>query len=66
MKIYLNGKEKKIEYGTTIAILFQSLEAESKYYAIEVNRVIIPKSNHQGYIFEDGDKVEVVTAIGGG
>ncbi len=65
MKIYLNGKEKKIEYGTTIAILLKSLEANLNTMLLEVNQVIIPKSNHQGYVFEDGDKVEVVTAIGG-
>ena len=32
----------------------------------EINRKIIPKSHHETYVIKDGDRVEIITAIGGG
>jgi sulfur carrier protein len=39
---------------------------KNKYIAVEINENIIPKSNHNTYIIKDGDKIEIITAIGGG
>jgi len=34
--------------------------------AVEVNREIVPRSQHEGFQLQDNDRVEVVFAIGGG
>jgi sulfur carrier protein len=39
---------------------------QHKYFAVEVNEQIIPKSNHELFVIKEGDKIEIVTAIGGG
>ena len=42
------------------------MSIKTKYIAIEVNKQIIPKSEYKKYKLKHGDKVEIVTAIGGG
>lgn len=37
-----------------------------KRFAIELNGEIVPKSSHTRTHLQDGDKLEVVIAVGGG
>lgn len=37
-----------------------------KRFAIELNGEIVPKSAHATTLLHDGDKLEVVVAVGGG
>ena len=37
-----------------------------KYMAIEVNKMIIPKSEYAEYLLKENDIVEVINAVGGG
>jgi thiamine biosynthesis protein ThiS len=39
---------------------------KQKYFAVEVNEQIVPKSNYDIFLIKEGDKIEIVTAIGGG
>ena len=57
MNILLNNKP---------VILLEGANIKNKYYAVEINRKIIPKSDHETYVIKDGDKIEIITAIGGG
>ena len=41
-------------------------EPLSDVTSVEINRKIIPKSHHETYVIKDGDRVEIITAIGGG
>ena len=34
--------------------------------AVEVNRTLVPRSRHESHQLQDGDRVEVVTLVGGG
>ncbi|MCG8392211.1 MAG: sulfur carrier protein ThiS [Pseudomonadales bacterium] len=65
MKLTVNGDTLQLD-GTTIADLVSQLELTGRRLAVEVNREIIPKSEHGGYRLHDGDVVEIVHAIGGG
>ena len=66
MNILLNNKSETLFDGTTIQKLLEGKNIKNKYIAVEINENIIPKSNHNTYIIKDGDKIEIITAIGGG
>ena len=46
MNILLNNKPEILFEGLTIKKLLEKKNIKIKYYAIEINRKIIPKSNH--------------------
>lgn len=52
--------------GTTVADLVTQLNLHGRRLAVEVNRDIVPKSEHATFALTDGDVVEIVHAIGGG
>jgi sulfur carrier protein len=66
MNILLNNKPEILFEGSTIKKLLEKNNMKNKYYAVEVNRKIIPKSDHETHVIKDGDRIEIVTAIGGG
>ncbi|MFK5986184.1 MAG: sulfur carrier protein ThiS [Pseudomonadota bacterium] len=66
MTIQLNGKTKEIKDNCNTIALLQMLEIKAKRLAIEINENILPGSQFASYIYKQGDKVEIVHAIGGG
>ena len=65
MKLTVNGDTLTLD-GTTIADLVTQLNLVGRRLAVEVNRDIVPKSQHGDFTLSDGDVVEIVHAIGGG
>jgi len=49
-----------------VSDLVRDLSLEGKRIAIERNGEIVPRSEHAETVLVDGDKIEVVAAIGGG
>ncbi len=66
MKIQLNGKDLNLATGSTLQQLIESEGLTQKRLAAEVNHEIITKAEHPNTTLKDGDKVEIVHAIGGG
>ncbi len=66
MMISLNGEPYELRTSLTLSVLAERLKLEGKRYAIEVNEEIISRSEHSSYELKEGDKVELVVAIGGG
>ena len=66
MNILLNNKSEALFDGSTVQKLLEDKNIKSKYFAVEINRKIIPKSVHSKHIIKDGDRIEIITAIGGG
>tara|TARA_B100001057_G_scaffold439458_1_gene472654 strand:+ start:364 stop:564 length:201 start_codon:yes stop_codon:yes gene_type:complete len=66
MKILLNNSPETLFDGSTIKNLLEQKNIQNKYFAVEINRKIIPKSDHESHVIKDGDKIEIITAIGGG
>lgn len=66
MLITLNGSPRDCANGTTIAQLLEEAGYGQRRVAVEVNREIVPRSQHIRYVLSDGDQVEIVHAIGGG
>lgn len=67
MLITINGKARSFEAANfSLAELVQQLELVGKRLAIERNGEIVPRSQFEATQLEDGDKLEIVGAVGGG
>ncbi|NMT62409.1 sulfur carrier protein ThiS [Marinobacter orientalis] len=66
MQIQVNGNPMELPDDATVAVLIDQLELSGKRLAVEVNEDIVPRSQHTEFSLSDGDRVEVVHAIGGG
>ena len=66
MNVIVNGDDKTLEVGTTVADLVHLLSLEGKRIAVELNMEIVPRSEHPTTILNQGDNLEIVHAIGGG
>ena len=64
--IVLNGEKAQFEQKICINELLQQLHLSDKRLAVEVNQEIIMRSEFDNFILSEGDKVEIVQAIGGG
>ena len=64
--VHINGTIKEIQTGTTISALTNDLDVAHKKIALEINEEIIPRSQFDSRILQNGDKIEIVTAVGGG
>lgn len=66
MKVTVNGEEREIEPGTTVRELVERLGLGSAACAVEVNRSLVPRCEHETAVIKEGDTVELVTLVGGG
>ena len=67
MKLIVNGEEKIFNKDSlTIKELVEELGIKVPNYAVAVGLEVIPKSEYDTYRLKDGDKVEIVTFVGGG
>lgn len=66
MNITLNGEIRPLEPGQTVAALLRDLDLEGKPVAVERNGETVPKSNHPRTELCEGDRIEIVTFVGGG
>ncbi len=66
VQIVLNGQTRMLETGTTLAGLVASLELPGRRMAVELNEEVIPRSEYADFVLGDGDRVEIVHAVGGG
>ena len=66
IKIYVNGDLKQFPLEINIISFLKSLNISSKHIAIEINEIFVFRSDWEKTNLKDGDKVEIVKAIGGG
>ncbi|MBM31819.1 MAG: thiamine biosynthesis protein ThiS [Chloroflexi bacterium] len=67
MKIlFLNGVKISIEKEIDITTFLEKQNLSQKKIAIAINGFIIPKKDYQKTIINEGDKIEIVHAVGGG
>ena len=67
MNIFINGNLKQLESEKmTIFALIAALNLTGKRLAIEKNGEIVPRSQFDTVNISDGDKLEIVGAVGGG
>ena len=66
MQISVNGEERRFEGVTDVAALVAKLGLDTRKVAVERNREIVPRSAYAATPLADGDRIEIVTFIGGG
>jgi len=66
MNVTVNGKEREVPEGTTVRDLAVLLGLARAAVAVEVNRVLVPRRQHEARVLQADDCVEVVTLVGGG
>ncbi len=64
--IVVNGEARKIARGTTVARLISDLGLGDRRVAVERNRDVVPRDRHASCQLEPGDRLELVTFVGGG
>lgn len=62
----VNGEPRQAPAGTTIAALLAELGVEPRQVAVEVNLELVPRGRHAEHALAAGDRLEVVTLVGGG
>lgn len=66
MHVTLNGETRQLDGGATVASLLAELKLDSRQVAVEVNEQLVPRGRHAQQALGDGDRLEVVTLVGGG
>ena len=67
MHIFINGNLKQLDIeNMTISALVEILNLTGKRIAIEKNGEIVPRSQFDTVTLHEGDKLEIVGAVGGG
>jgi thiamine biosynthesis protein ThiS len=65
-RVVYNGEPRSVAAGTTVAGLLAELKLDARRVAVEVNLELVPRQKHADTILADGDRLEIVTLVGGG
>lgn len=66
LEIIINGEPRAIASGTTVAQLLAELGIAARHCAVEVNLELVPRARQSEHRLAAGDRLEVVTLVGGG
>lgn len=66
MEIIVNGQPREVPDGLTVAGLLEELQITVRHVAVEVNQQLVPRGQHPQHRLQRGDRLEVVTLVGGG
>jgi len=66
MHVIVNGESREVPAETTVAKLLDELKLSGKPVAVEVNLELAPRQHHAQRYLAEGDRLEIVTLVGGG
>ena len=66
IQLLVNGAPRSFPAALSVAQLVESLDLAGKRIAVEKNGEIVPRSRHAETALADGDRLEIVVAVGGG
>lgn len=66
MQVLFNGKPQDVDDDAKISQILERFRIEHRQVAVEVNLDIVPRHEFDNYVLHDGDRIEVVTLVGGG
>lgn len=66
IQVIVNGAARRLERPLDIGALIAELDLAGKKIAVERNGEIVPRSAHATTLVADGDRLEIVVAVGGG
>ncbi len=66
VNVVVNGRTETLPSGLTVAELLARLKLPAQGVAVEVNEQIVPRTRHAEHQLSEGDRLEVVSLVGGG
>ena len=66
IRVTVNGEARQVPSGTTVLGLLGLLQVDPARVAVERNLDVVPRRAHATTVLDEGDRVEVVTFVGGG
>jgi sulfur carrier protein len=66
MRMTINGEERVIGAGATIATLLNELGVRRGGVAVALNDDVVPRGTHDRAELHEGDRVEIIVAVAGG
>lgn len=66
VRVTINGQSERLDDGTTVAALLRELEVEPVRVAVEINTELVTRSTFESTLINEGDRIEIVTFVGGG
>lgn len=66
MEIIVNGERRRIDEGTTVLSLLRELSLPMTRVAVERNLSLVRKAEFAETVLSEGDRLEIVTFVGGG
>ena len=66
MTILLNGEPREVDEGVRLGGLLEQLALRPEQVAVEVNEALVPRAQRDELVLSAGDRVELVTLVGGG
>jgi sulfur carrier protein len=66
MHIFVNGSPKELDDDTPMSVLVERLGLAGQRIAVEVNAELVPRSRFDAHALQEGDRVEIIHAVGGG
>ena len=64
--VVVNGEPRSVAHGTTVTALIEILGLADRRVAVERNREVVPRAQHSSTVLAAGDRLELVTFVGGG
>lgn len=66
MNLLVNGEEKRVRDGIMLTELVRELSLERHPIAVELNLRVVPRESYASTPLSDGDRLEIVSLVGGG
>lgn len=66
IEVIVNGEPRQVAAGATIKDLLIALGLGARPVAVERNRHVVPRAQHDATTLSAGDRLELVTFVGGG
>ena len=66
IEVDVNGEAKRLAAAATVAVLLEGLDLGGKRVAVAVNRKVVIRSRYAEHRLAEGDRIEILEAVGGG
>jgi sulfur carrier protein len=66
LSLTVNGEPYQAPVGTTVRTLLERLALDGRRVAVAVGREVVPRGAYASCALRDGDRVEILEAVGGG
>ena len=66
ISVSINGEARRFDSPISVTALLEQMQLGGKRIALERNGEIVPRGQFNQHLLANGDKLEIVVAVGGG